>query len=57
MAKPFPSPKTLKTGNTSAKQEQTASERPKQTYRTKRMSQTVKGISSHVYPGSPLQHW
>jgi hypothetical protein len=39
------SPKTTNSENKSAKQRQTASERPEQTHRTKRLSKNTKEIS------------
>jgi hypothetical protein len=44
----------IKNENKSAKQEQTASERPEQTYRTKRVSKNTKEISSTYMSGIPV---
>ena len=41
---PFSSPKTIKSENTSVKQEPTASERPKQTHKTKRIIRNTKKL-------------
>jgi hypothetical protein len=54
---PISKSKTLKTANTSVKQGQIAQERPKQTHRTKRMSENTNQISSTCKSGNPKLAW